>query len=129
MQWLTRTDNLKKRDEAGSLNKSTYVYDNVTGKVTEYESRLQAAEALSTSSSSLVYNLKKENVIRGRYFVTDEDYLLPEDYYIIFKEVELRKELKKTKQQKQEIILNRIKEVSPEASVANGMKNLNKVGR
>lgn len=107
LQWLSRTANLKKRDEAGSLNKDTYVYDRVTDTVTHYDSRLLAADAINYYVSNMVTAIKKEIIIRGRYFVTDDDYLLAEDYYYIFKEYDLKKELRAAKLKKQEVLINK----------------------
>lgn len=113
LQYLTRTQNLAKRDEAGSLFKKCYVYDRVTDIVTEYESRLAAAEAIGYFVSNMVTAMKKEKPIRGRYFVTDADYLTSGDYYyIFFKEYDLEQELKKTKKQKERIILNKLQKVT-----------------
>lgn len=107
LQWLTLLQNLIKRDEAGSLNKDTYVYDRVTDTVTHYDSRLLAAEAIDYFVSNMVTAMKKEVVIRGRYFVTDADYLLSEDYYYIFKECDLKKELRAAKAKKQQVLISK----------------------
>ena len=108
LQWLTRTENLKKRDDAGSLNKETFVYDRVKDTLTKYDSRLEAADAIGIYVSNMVTAMKKEMVIRGRYFLTDADYMTSEDYYYIFKEVDLKNELKKAKAKKEQVILNKL---------------------
>lgn len=54
LQWLTREDNLKKRDEDGSpLNKSLWVYDRDLNKFTKYNSRLEACEVMNVKPSNL----------------------------------------------------------------------------
>ena len=111
LQWLTRTENLKKRDDAGSLNKETYVYDRVKDTLTKYDSRLEAADAIGIYVSNMVTAMKKEMVIRRRYFVTDADYMTSEDYYYIFKEVDLKNKRtikKRNKAKKEQVILNKL---------------------
>ena len=90
LQWLTRTKNLRKRDELGSLNKITYVYDRVTDTCTEYESRLVAAEAIGIFVSNMVTAMKYDpTIIKGRYYVTPCE-LTNEEVYYIFKEYDLK---------------------------------------
>lgn len=112
LRWLTRSENIQKRDEDGSLNKVTYVYDRVTDMVTKYDSRLLAAEAIDYFVSNMVTALKKEIIIRGRYFVSDSDYLLPEDYYFIFKEYDLKRELIEVKKKKQKVMIDKISKLT-----------------
>ena len=108
LQWLTRTENLKKRDEAGSLYKNCFAYDRVTDLVTEYESRLAVSKALNIKPSNVTCAIQKETVMSGRYLITDSDYLLPEDYYYIFKEYDLKKELVKNRSRLANVKFNKI---------------------
>jgi len=110
LQWLTRGANLKKRDELGSLYKSTFVFDRVTDTLVEYPSRQEAAKAINLQTSNLTTAIKYANVVRGRYFITDEDVMTSEDYYYLFKEYDLKKESKKVKEVASQIRMNKISE-------------------
>ena len=87
LRWLTKKENLKKRDL--SLLKSTFVFDKDTDTVTEYKSRIEAAKATELQTSNITNAIKYEQVVRNRYFITDIE-LTSEEYYYAFKEYDLK---------------------------------------
>ena len=90
LQWLSRTANLKKRDENGSLFKPVFIYDRVTDICTEYVSRQEAAKAINVQTSNLSTAIKYESVIKGRYYPSDVE-LFADELYYIFKEYDLKR--------------------------------------
>jgi len=82
LQWLTRTDNLKKRDASGSLYKKVYIYDITENDYTiydVYESRILAAKTIDMFRSNLTKYIKTGKVARDRYFICD--YVLTQKEY------------------------------------------------
>jgi len=96
LRWMTRNDNLKKRDDDGSLLKTTFVFDRTTDINTQYASRQIAAKAINMQTSNLTNAIKHEQIIRGRYYVSDIE-LTSDDLYFIFKEYDLHQQQKNTK--------------------------------
>jgi len=90
LQWLTRLQNLNKRDEAGSLFKETFIYDRQTDLCTKYISRIEAAKAIGLQTSNLTNAVKSTSVIRNRYIITDFE-MDSKDYYYYFKSHDLHK--------------------------------------
>lgn len=96
LRWVTKQENLKKRDESGVLLKKTFVYDIQTDSMQEYISRQLAAKATNLQTSNLCNAIKYEQVVRNRYFISDIE-LTTEELSCIFKEHFLHQEHKKSK--------------------------------
>lgn len=99
LQWLSRRENLRKRDLTGGLLKNTYVYDRVTDMLTMYPSRIEAAKAIGLQTSNLTTAIKYGSVVKGRYYITDDDIMTSEDYYYEFKSYDIKKEAKNKKRE------------------------------
>jgi len=88
LRYLTKRENLKKRDDSGVLLKKTFVFDKETDISTEYESRQMAAKTIGMQTSNLTNAIKYEQVIRNRFYISDVE-LTPTELFYLFKENEL----------------------------------------
>ncbi len=107
LQWVSKQDNLAKRDAEGSLFKKVYIYDITKNDHTIYdiyESRILAAKSIDMFRSNLTKYIKLGKVVRNNLFICDYELTQKEYEQVIKNRQYIRKPIKKEYEFKDSIV-------------------------